>query len=80
MRKIEVKEVETHFRALLGEVEGGEEIVITRHGQPVARLSRQEGAPDREKARRAAADILAASVGITLGNTSIKELIEEGRP
>ena len=39
MREVGVLEAKTHLSALLDSVErGGEEIVITRHGKPVARL------------------------------------------
>lgn len=38
-------EAKTHFGELLHRVERGEEIVITRHDRPVARVVR-EGAPD----------------------------------
>jgi len=40
MREVGVLQAKTNLSALLDEVEqGGEEIVITRHGKPVARLS-----------------------------------------
>ena len=38
MRTVPVVEAKSHFSALLGEVEAGEEIAITRHGRVVARL------------------------------------------
>ena len=61
-------------------VEHGEEVVITRRGKPVARLVREGGVVDRERARQAAANIIANSKGVTLGGLKIKDLIEEGRP
>lgn len=39
MRSVSLAEAKAHLSELLGEVAGGEELVITRHGQPVARLS-----------------------------------------
>ena len=39
MREIGVLEVKTHLSTLLNEVEHGGEIVITRHGRPIARLA-----------------------------------------
>lgn len=40
MREVGVLEAKTHLSALIDQVErGGEEIVITRHGRPVARLA-----------------------------------------
>ncbi|MEA2414497.1 MAG: Antitoxin Phd YefM, type toxin-antitoxin system [Thermoanaerobaculia bacterium] len=44
-------EAKTRFGELLHRVEGGEEIVITRHDRPVARVVR-EGAPNLESVRR----------------------------
>lgn len=38
MRSVSVVEVKSHFSAFLAVVEAGEEIVITRHGRPVAHL------------------------------------------
>ena len=39
MRTVSLAEAKTHFSELVTEVSGGEEIVITRHGQPIIRLS-----------------------------------------
>jgi prevent-host-death family protein len=39
MRTVSVLEAKTHLSALLEAVRRGEEVVITRRGQPVARLS-----------------------------------------
>jgi prevent-host-death family protein len=38
-------EAKTHLSALLDRVERGEEIVITKHGRPVARLAPMASAP-----------------------------------
>jgi len=38
METINVHEAKTHLSRLLARVEAGEEIVISRHGEPVARL------------------------------------------
>jgi len=47
MASVNVHEAKTHLSALLKRVEGGEEIVIARSGQPVAKLVpvRQHGEP-----------------------------------
>lgn len=37
-RQVNVYEAKTHFSKLLEQVEAGDEIVIARHGKPVARL------------------------------------------
>jgi predicted nucleic acid-binding protein len=34
-------EAKTHFSALLDKVEAGEDVIITRHGKPVARLKKE---------------------------------------
>ena len=50
MREVGVLEAKTHLSALVADVErGGETIVITRHGKPVAELtpSRAVAAPQR---------------------------------
>jgi antitoxin (DNA-binding transcriptional repressor) of toxin-antitoxin stability system len=41
MREIAASEARTHLLQLLDEVERGETLVITRHGRPVARLTRE---------------------------------------
>ena len=42
MRTIPVAEAKAHFSELLKAVEQGEEVVITRRGRPVARISPQK--------------------------------------
>ncbi len=53
MRTIPAFEAKTKFGQLLDRVEAGEEIVITRHERPVARIIPEAG-PSLEQARRAA--------------------------
>ena len=52
MRTVSAREANQGFSKLLAEVADGEEVVITRHGKPVARLSPVVPSihPDREKA------------------------------
>ena len=64
---------------LLDWVEAGEEIVITRHGKPAAKLVSARPAPDRQQAERAAAAIRAMSLGARLGGLRLKDLVAEGR-
>ena len=48
MKTASVAEAKTHLSALLGNVEAGEEVLITRRGKPVVRLSAvQEAQPSR---------------------------------
>ena len=79
MREIGAFEAKNTLGTLLDLVEKGEEVVITRRGKRVARLVPDTGI-DKQKARRAAADILEMSKGATLGGLKIKDLINEGRP
>jgi antitoxin (DNA-binding transcriptional repressor) of toxin-antitoxin stability system len=51
MPKMSAFEAKTRFGELLLRVERGEEIVITRHDRPVARVVR-EGAPNLDSVKR----------------------------
>ena len=54
MLEIGAFEAKNTLGALLDRVESGEEIVITRHGRPVARLVPNSGSVDRTVAEAAA--------------------------
>lgn len=79
MQYIGAFEAKNTLGSLLDRVEKGEEIVITRHGKPVARMVREDKMRDRQAARNAANAIIACSKGVHLAGLSIKDLIEEGR-
>jgi prevent-host-death family protein len=79
MRTVGVFEAKNHLTALLDEVEGGREVLITRRGKPVARLVPAETGFNRAKARTAADGLRAASKGLSLGELTIRGLIDEGR-
>ena len=51
MPKMSAFEAKTRFGELLQRVERGEEVVITRHDRPVARVVR-EGAPNLDSVKR----------------------------
>jgi prevent-host-death family protein len=72
-------EAKTHLSTLLDRVAAGEEVVITNHGRPVARLV---GALHVERARvdEAFEKLKALRKSTTLGGLSWKELRDEGRP
>jgi prevent-host-death family protein len=57
MLEIGAFEAKNTLGALLDRVERGEEVLITRHGKPVARLVASGGGIDRALARAAAARI-----------------------
>ena len=48
MKTVKVQHAKTHLSALLAEVEAGEEIIIARGDQPVARLVRIDADRPRE--------------------------------
>lgn len=79
MHSVGVFEAKNRLTALLEEVEAGAEIIITRRGKPIARLTPLEGGFNRAKARAAAEGLRAASKGRTLAGLSLKDLITEGR-
>jgi prevent-host-death family protein len=79
MHTVGVFEAKNRLTALLDEVEGGGEVIITRRGKPIARLTPLEMGFNRAKARAAADGLRAASKGQTLGGLSLKDLISEGR-
>ncbi len=72
-------EAKTHLSTLLDRVAGGEEVVITKHGKPVARLV---GAPhaDRMRVSDAFKKLKALRKGTTLDGLSWKTLRDAGRP
>jgi prevent-host-death family protein len=67
-------EAKTHFSALLDRVERGEEIVITRHGRPVAKL-----VPAATDMAEVVAKIREVASRNTLGGLDWRELRDEGR-
>jgi prevent-host-death family protein len=84
MKQVGVFEAKTHLSSLLEEVEKGGEIVITRHGKPVARLVRAEArlSPEAaERRRKALKELLEIGDRLKINATQeqIKAWIEEGR-
>jgi prevent-host-death family protein len=83
MIEIGAFEAKNTFGSLLDRVQDGEEIVITRHGRPVARLISNTGAIDRTQARAAAERIRVranALTGVTFDWDVMKQDRDEGRP
>ena len=70
-------EAKTRLPALLERVERGEQIVITRHGKPIARLVPID-ATSQERRAEAIARLKEFAKGHTL-DVPVKQLIEEGR-
>lgn len=78
MATVSAYETKTHLAELLRRVQRGESITITKHGMPVARLVPVEG-PRKPDVAETIAAIKELRRGLTLGGTSIRELIDEGR-
>lgn len=71
-------EAKTRLSALLDRVAAGEEVIITKHGRPIARLIGAEQI-DRERAADALAKLRQLRKGASLGGLSWKALRDEGR-
>ena len=81
-QEVSVHEAKTHLSRLLDRVQAGEEIVITRHGRPVARLVPVESPEEkRERMRQAWARLreTARKVGLDATPEELREWISEGR-
>jgi len=70
MQEVGAFEAKNKLAALLDRVEGGEEIVITRHGKPVARLIPNAGGVDRSQAQAAVERIRARARSLRAGDFS----------
>ena len=84
MATITAFEAKTRFGELLDRVANGEEVVITRHDKPVARII-PEGRPSLEQVREAVEGLrqlrekIATYSPEPLTDDEIRELINEGR-
>ena len=78
MKTVGVYDAKTQLPRLLDEVEHGQSITITRHGRPIARL-----VPVAGRSRRTVEEVIESIESFrqkhTLGDITVKELIEEGR-
>ncbi len=72
-------EAKTHLSELLEKVEAGEEIIITKHGVPVARLVPMKKEASAEQRAAAVTRIQKLGSGLSLAGLKIKDLINEGR-
>jgi prevent-host-death family protein len=77
-------EAKVKLSELLDKVEHGEQVVITRHGKPIARLV-PEGGHDVAKAMAAVEGLLAigkelAAQGARVTQDDIRAMRDEGRP
>ena len=85
MKQVGIFEAKTNLSSLVDEVEKGAEVVITRHGKPVARLVRSGDARHSAEAvarrKRAISELreMARARGLRLSQDEIKSWIEDGR-
>lgn len=78
MRRVGAYEAKTRLSQLIEQVAKGEEIIITKHGVPVAALVPVAGA--RQKDTQAAiAALKDFRRGRRLAKLSIREMVEKGR-
>jgi prevent-host-death family protein len=80
MESIGLFDAKTHLSELVARAERGEEVLITRHNKPVAKLV-PVGRPRRGAiaGRRAAIDALLAFKPIVVNAKSIADLVHSGR-
>jgi prevent-host-death family protein len=78
MTSVGILEAKTHLSTLVDRVAEGEEVTITRHGKPVARLVAL-ASTDSEIAKQVFARMRELRKGTTLGGLDWKTLRDEGR-
>jgi prevent-host-death family protein len=71
-------DAKTNLGQLLDRVEHGEAFVITRHGEPIARLVPFAEPIDEKKVGRAIDRLLALQKTQTLGGVSIEDTLHDG--
>lgn len=87
MKHVGMFEAKTNLSSLVEEVERGKDVVITRHGKPVAKLvpvmapARKFTPQEVEKRRQALSELLemGRKLKLNLTHEEIKKSIEEGR-
>ena len=79
MHTVGAFDAKTHFAALLKQVEQGEEIVITKHGHPVAKLIAFTSQSNQETKKQAIQRIKEFGKDLKLEGLDWKTLRDEGR-
>lgn len=76
-----IAEAKSQFSAVIERAAAGEEVTITKHGKPVAKVVPVRNERDRAKARQAFEDMikLRDETGASLGDLDWKSLRDEGR-
>jgi prevent-host-death family protein len=78
MTSVGAFEAKTHLNELLQRASKGETIRITRRGVPIAKLVPPDDG-EKEDARNLVEAIRQLRKGTTLGDVTIRELIDDGR-
>jgi prevent-host-death family protein len=79
MPTVGIFEAKNRLSELVERVAQGEEIIITRRGEVVARLVPPSAFTTREKAAAAVEALREARKGVRLDGLSLTELVQEGR-
>lgn len=82
MNTIGAFEAKAYLSSILDRAEHGEEIVVTRRGVPVVRISPFKVAPGSDDAQRAMDELRnrAKRIGLSVTAEEIRAWIDEGRP
>ena len=78
MATVGIYEARTRWSELIGKVSKGEEVTVTRHGVPVARIVPIDG-QKKASVREAIESLKEFRRGNTLRGLNLKKMIEEGR-
>lgn len=78
MISVGVFEAKTHLSSLLDKVARGQEVLITRRGQPLARLVPAQGS-GQDRVAETVDKLLTFRQGLTLDGLDWKTLRDEGR-
>jgi prevent-host-death family protein len=78
MERIGIYDARSRLSELIERVQSGEEVVLTRHGEPVARLVPEKRRRMRSRAA-AVARIRALARKLDIRDVDVRKLIEEGR-
>lgn len=80
MKTVAVYEAKTQFSKLIDEIVAGEEVTITRRGEPVVVMHRAETTPELAEVKRIIEAIKALRKGIKLPpGMTVRDMIEDGR-
>ena len=78
MTTVGIFQAKARLSHLIQEVNAGREVVITRHGEPVARLVPARRAPGIQR-RKLVAEIKRFRKSLRVRRVNVRSLIEEGR-